>query len=41
MPFLRALEEGHEQELLENYSAFRESVIGVYVDLDRRGNSED
>lgn len=41
MPLLQALDEGHEHELLGNYDAFRETVIGVYGDLDRRGNAED
>jgi hypothetical protein len=41
MPLLQALDEGREHNLLENYDAFRESVIGVYGDLDRRGNAED
>lgn len=34
MPLLQALDEGHEHELLEDYDAFRESVIGLYGDLD-------
>jgi Retrotransposon gag protein len=41
MPLLQALDEGREHELLEDYAAFREAVIGVYGDLDRRGNAED
>jgi len=41
MPLLQALDEGRGHDLLENYEAFRESVIGVYGDLDRRGNAED
>lgn len=41
MPLLQAFDEGREHELLENYDAFREAVIGVYGDLDRRGNSKD
>lgn len=41
MPILQALDEGREHVLLRNYDAFRESVIGVYGDLDRRGNAED
>lgn len=41
MPLLQALDEGRNHELLENYDAFREAVIGVYGDIDRRGNAED
>lgn len=41
MPLLQALDEEREHELLNNYSAFRESLISVYGDLDRRGNAED
>ena len=41
MPLLQALDEGRGHELLEDYDAFREAVIGVYGDLDRRGNAED
>lgn len=41
MPLLQALDEGREHELLEDYAAFREVVIGVYGDLDRRSNAED
>lgn len=41
MPLLQALDEGREHVLLRDYAAFREAVIGVYGDLDRRGNAED
>lgn len=41
MPLLQALDEEREHELLTNYGAFRESVISVYGDLDRRCNAED
>lgn len=41
MPLLQALDEEREHELLTNYSAFRESIISVYGDLDWRGNAED
>ena len=41
MPLLQALDEMRMHNLLKNYDAFRESVIGVYGDLDRRGNAED
>lgn len=41
MPLLQALDEGRQHKLLTNYDAFREAVISVYGDLDRRGNAED
>ena len=41
MPLLQALDEEREHELLVDYNAFRDSVIAVYGDLDRRGNAED
>jgi len=41
MPFLKALDEGHEHELLVNYDAFWEIVISIYSDLDNRGNAKD
>lgn len=41
MPILQALDEGRKHDLLEDYSAFREAVISVYGDIDRRGNAED
>ena len=41
MPILQALDEERKHNLLEDYGAFREAVIGVYGDLDRRGNAED
>jgi len=41
MPILQALDEGCHHDLLINYDVFRESVIAVYGDLDRRSNAED
>lgn len=41
MPLLQALYEGRGHVLLANYDAFRESVIAIYGDIDRRGNAED
>lgn len=41
MPILQALDEGRPHELLSNYDAFREAVISVYGDMDRRSNAED
>lgn len=41
MPLLQALDENREHALLVDYSAFREAVIAVYGDLDRRSNAED
>ena len=41
MPLLQALDEEREHELLVDYNAFRDSVIAVYGDLDRRDNVED
>ena len=41
MPLLQALDEEREYELLVDYNAFRDSVIIMYGDLDRRGNAED
>lgn len=41
MPILQALDEGRKHELLKDYSAFREAVIGIYGDLDRTYNAED
>lgn len=41
MPLLQALDEGKKHNLLEDYSAFRGSVISVYGDLDRTHNAED
>ena len=41
MPLLQALDEEREHELLVDYNAFRDLVIAVYGDLDRRGNVED
>lgn len=41
MPILQALDEGRHHELLADYNAFREAVIAVYGDMDRRSNAED
>ena len=41
MPILQAPDEERKHDLLEDYGAFREAVIGVYGNLDRRGNAED
>lgn len=41
MPLLQALDEGRSHELLSNYDAFRAAIIGVYGDIDRKGNAED
>ena len=41
MPILQALDEGRHHDLLISYDAFREVVIGVFGDIDRRGNAED
>ena len=41
MPILQALDEGRVHELLRNYDAFREAIIAVFGDIDRRGNVED
>lgn len=41
MLLLQALDEGRRHELLLDYDAFREAVIAVYGDIDRRGNAED
>ena len=41
MPLLQTLDEECESKLLVDYNAFRDSVIVVYGDLDRRGNAED
>lgn len=41
MPLLQALDEEREHELLTDYTVFRDAVIAVYGDLDRRGNAED
>ena len=34
MPFLHAFDEGREHELLQDYDAFQEAIIGIYGDLD-------
>lgn len=41
MPILQALDEGRPHALLVDYDGFRESVIAVYGDMDRRSNAED
>lgn len=41
MPVLQALDEGRHHELLVNYGVFRDAVIAVYGDIDRRSNAED
>ena len=41
MPFLHALDKGRAHELLIDYKAFREAIIGVYGVLDRTGNAKD
>lgn len=35
-----ALDEGRVHEFLVDYDAFREAVITVFGDIDRRGNAE-
>ena len=41
MPILQALDERRHHELLINYDAFRDAVIAVYGELDRRSTAED
>ena len=41
MLLLQALNKRQEQELLQNYDAFQEAIIGIYSDLDRQSNAED
>ena len=41
MPILQALDEGRHHELLTNYDAFRDAVIDVYGELDRKSTAED
>lgn len=41
MPILQALDDGRPHKLLSNYDEFREAVIAVYGDIDRRSNAED
>jgi len=41
MPVLQALDEGRHHELLLNYNAFRDAMIVVCGDIDRRSNVED
>ena len=41
MPILQVLNEGRHHELLTNYDAFRDAVIAVYGEFDRRSTTED
>lgn len=41
MPILQSLDKGWSHELLDDYDIFREAVIAVYDDIDRRSNAED
>jgi len=41
MPLLQALDEGRRHDLLLDYNAFREAIISVYGDINRRGTAED
>ena len=41
MPILKALDEGQPHPLLQDYDAFREALLGVYGEVDRRGNAAD
>lgn len=41
MPILQALDERRPHELLANYDIFRDAVIAVFGDIDRKGNAED
>ena len=41
MPLLQALDDGRPHKLLNNYDEFREVLIAVYGDMDRRSNVED
>ena len=41
MPLLQTFDEGWEHELLLNYDAFQEAVIGIYGNLDRQSNAKD
>lgn len=41
MPILQSLDEGQPHELLVNYDNFRDAVIAVFGDMDRKGNAED
>lgn len=41
MPILRALDEGRSHALLSDYNVFREAVIAVYGELDRKSTAED
>ena len=41
MPILQALDEGRHHELLTNYDAFRDAVIVVYGELDRKSTTKD
>lgn len=41
MPISHSLDEGQPHELLVNYDNFRDAVIAVFGDMDRKGNAED
>lgn len=41
MPILQSLDEERPHELLVNYDNFRDAVIAVFGDMDRKGNVED
>jgi hypothetical protein len=41
MLLLQALDEGCPHDLLVNYDGFREAMVAVYGDMDRRSNAED
>ena len=41
MPILQALDEGCVHELLVDYTTFREAIIAIFGDNDRRGNAKD
>ena len=41
MLVMQALDKGCHHDLLISYNAFREAVIGVFGDIDWRGNAKD
>jgi len=41
MPILQVLDEGCHYNSLISYDGFREVVIGVFIDINRRSNAED
>ena len=41
MPLLQAVDEGRHHDLLVNYNKFREAMVAVYGEMDRRSNAED